>query len=477
MRWIFLLFAFITTISIVNAQETDQSNIDSIIVFDGSGSMWGQIDGTAKITIARDTLRSVLDSLPDQARLGLIAYGHNRKGDCNDIERMVPVGALSQNKAKISKAVEKISPRGKTPLSDAVKMAADDLKIGENSSSVILVTDGIETCEADPCALGNELAKFGINFKVHVIGFGLSEDEGKQVACLAENTGGKYLEASNASELSDALYNAVKEEPKPVSLAKNLSGTVSLDENSPPLTDKDGVRVFWSLIPLLGGEEFDIAALPQFKTRIEPGIYQIKARTNRGSTAVANIELSDDQLTEVNLVLGAGQIELNAVMENPNIKLSDTDFAWTVENTVTGEKFTEYRQSFVKVVPSGQYTATLQIKRMKTMSPGTIDLDVVTGEQVTGEIVAPTSKVLFRAFKADGSELKRFDIRFYLFKGSSTEDRSASVKMVIGGDPLYILPGEYSVRAEGQGADKGLVASKTVIIPPASDQIIDVHLP
>ena len=98
---------------------------------------------------------------------------------------------------------------GKTPLTAAVRQAAEALKYTEDKATVILITDGLETCEADPCALGKELEAAGVDFTAHVVGFGLTADEGKQVACLAENTGGKYIQASDAEALQDALVETV----------------------------------------------------------------------------------------------------------------------------------------------------------------------------------------------------------------------------------------------------------------------------
>lgn len=188
-----------------------------MIVMDGSGSMWGQIDGTAKMEIARTAFRDLLNGLPENAETGLMAYGHRRKGDCSDIELLqAPTGGTGE---ALKAAVDAISPRGKTPLSDAVRQAAETLKYEENSATVILVTDGIETCDVDPCALGESLEESGINFTAHVVGFGLSEQEGRQVACLAEETGGRYLEASDAGELSSAMTQvaaAVEAPPAPV---------------------------------------------------------------------------------------------------------------------------------------------------------------------------------------------------------------------------------------------------------------------
>ena len=186
--------------------ETPKGPMKVMVVMDSSGSMWGQIDGRSKRDIAREAVRAMVDSNPDLGSAGLIAYGHRRKGDCKDIELMRSPGAS----VPLADAVDKLVPVGKTPLTAAVETAAKALVIEENRATVILVTDGIETCDADPCAAGLSLEERGIDFTTHVIGFGLSADEGRQVACLAEETGGRYIEASNAGELSEALKSVAE---------------------------------------------------------------------------------------------------------------------------------------------------------------------------------------------------------------------------------------------------------------------------
>ena len=64
----------------------------TILVLDASGSMWGQIDGTAKIGIAQSVIGDLLESLPEDQALGLSAYGHRTRGDCTDIETLVEPG-------------------------------------------------------------------------------------------------------------------------------------------------------------------------------------------------------------------------------------------------------------------------------------------------------------------------------------------------------------------------------------------------
>ena len=191
-----------------------------IIVMDGSGSMWGQIDGRAKLEIARDTVAEVLSGLSADRELGLLAYGHREKGNCRDIELIVP--PQQNTSAAILSAVQSMRFLGKTPLTEAVRQAAEALRYTEEEATVVLVTDGLETCEADPCALGTELAQLGLRFTTHVVGFGLTKEEGAAVACLAENTGGRYIQASNAKGLADALNATVNAQEQPEAQAAPL---------------------------------------------------------------------------------------------------------------------------------------------------------------------------------------------------------------------------------------------------------------
>ncbi|MFB4204030.1 VWA domain-containing protein [Arhodomonas sp. KWT2] len=177
---------------------------NTVFVLDASGSMWGRIDGEPKIAIARRVLGDLIEARDPADVLGLVAYGHRRKGDCSDIEVLVEPGKGTG--AAIRKAVDGLSPKGKTPLSAAVRQAAETLKYREDRASVILISDGRETCDLDPCEVGRRLEETGVGFTAHVVGFGIEKaDTRDQLACLAESTGGRYLTADTANELSRAL--------------------------------------------------------------------------------------------------------------------------------------------------------------------------------------------------------------------------------------------------------------------------------
>ena len=204
MRLVHLVLSLLVSLFLLTAATAAER---AIVVLDGSGSMWAQIDGKARIEIARETLNEVLGGLPQDLELGFMSYGHRTKGDCSDIELMVPPAAGTAQ--QIIDAAASISPKGKTPISAAVKQAAEALGYTEEKATVILITDGIETCDADPCQIGTDLETAGIDFTAHVIGFGLSDEEGQEVACLAENTGGMYLPASGGAALIEALNSTV----------------------------------------------------------------------------------------------------------------------------------------------------------------------------------------------------------------------------------------------------------------------------
>jgi len=190
-----------------------------MLVLDASGSMWGRAEGRTKIEIAREVVRDLLADWQEGTHLGLAAYGHRRKGDCQDIETLLPVGAVRPE--EVQEAIDGLVPRGKTPIGDAVRHAARELRASEEPATVVLVSDGRETCDADPCALGSELERSGVDFTVHVVGFDVGEAESGELRCLAEETGGRYFTASSAESLLDALRRAIVEtrasapEPEP----------------------------------------------------------------------------------------------------------------------------------------------------------------------------------------------------------------------------------------------------------------------
>jgi Ca-activated chloride channel family protein len=236
----------------------------TIIVLDASGSMWGQIDGKPKLEIAREALSALLPTIPAETELGFMAYGHRQKGVCSDIELIVePAPGTGP---AIAEAAARMRFLGMTPLTESVRRAAEALRHTEEKATVVLITDGIETCNADPCALGRELAETGVDFTAHVVGFGLSEEEGRQVACLAENTGGQYIQAGDADALSEALTRTI------VAVATEADvDFVAIDQ--------DGTRLSVPLRFIVSGPDgadaLTLEGEGRASTELEPGDYRV----------------------------------------------------------------------------------------------------------------------------------------------------------------------------------------------------------
>lgn len=200
-------------LALLAAQPLAQAQTDAkstiLFILDGSGSMWARIDNDPKITIAKDVMIRLIQQLPDNVEAGLQVYGHRSKGDCNDIELMSPVG--KSDKSTLIQQIQSIQPQGKTPITGSLKLAGEQLKSTEEETTVVLISDGQETCEGDPCALMRELRGQGIKMQVHVVGFDVNQDERKQLVCIAEAGGGKYFTAQNTTQLKDALTEVRKE--------------------------------------------------------------------------------------------------------------------------------------------------------------------------------------------------------------------------------------------------------------------------
>ncbi len=266
--------------------QTDETPA-AILVLDGSGSMWGQIDGVNKIVIAREVISDMLDNLPSTQALGLTLYGHRTRGDCSDIETVIAPGLETRD--AIRTAVNEVNPRGRTPMTDAVVEAAHALRHTENAATVILVSDGIETCEADPCAIAAELEEAGISFTAHVIGFDVaSEPEARaQMQCIADNTGGQFLTADNAEELAAALEQ-VAVAPAPLPTEITFRAAVEPDMTAPvsPLT--------WEVLNTAGTQVVAPTQAPTITADLLPGGYQVQVlRMSEGTLHATTFMVED----------------------------------------------------------------------------------------------------------------------------------------------------------------------------------------
>ena len=191
---------------------------EAMFILDASGSMLGAAGSQTKIDAAKSVLAQVVPAVAPEVKIGLAAYGHRRPDDCADIEILVPPG--TEDRAAVLARIAAMQPQGMTPISAAVTQVADLLKGRDAETTIVLVSDGQETCGGDPCATVRTLKAAGVKFVMHVVGFDVTDEDQTQLACIAEAGGGKYFGAADAAGLLAALQAVRAEIAQKVEQAK-----------------------------------------------------------------------------------------------------------------------------------------------------------------------------------------------------------------------------------------------------------------
>lgn len=191
---------------------------EAVFIVDASGSMAGAAGGQAKIDAAKAVLAQVIPAVAPEVKIGLAAYGHRRENDCTDIEILAPPGNEDRN--ALLARVAAMQPKGMTPISAAITQVADRLKGRDAETTIVLVSDGQETCAGDPCAVVQALKTAGVKFVLHVVGFDVTDADKAQLECIAQAGGGKYFGAADGAALLAALQAVNAEIAQKVEQAK-----------------------------------------------------------------------------------------------------------------------------------------------------------------------------------------------------------------------------------------------------------------
>ena len=198
----------------------------TLIIYDSSNSMWGELGegGPRKYEAARKAVREFAEQTSQERPVGLRLYGHRRKDDCRDSSLVVPFATA--NAERIRSATENVRPTGQTPIHYSLEQALADF--GDRTGDILLVTDGIESCDADPCALLSEWRERGIRIRVHIVGLGLSEREKAAMQCLSDAAGTVFRDARSAAELRDSLSAAIESTSPPAPVDETPAPTPDL---------------------------------------------------------------------------------------------------------------------------------------------------------------------------------------------------------------------------------------------------------
>ena len=439
------LFLALLLVFFIPAASFCTENPLILYILDGSGSMWGRVEGKIKIQAAKEVMTTLIEETPEGIDCGIMVYGHRKKGDCSDIELIVPMGTL-QKDAAIQK-IKCITPKGKTPISDSITMAVNKLKDKEAASTIVLISDGIETCGKDPCAVVKKLKKSGIHFVMHVVGFNVKADAAEQLACIAEGGGGKYFSTNNATDLLAAM-NQIKESvvekkeiapPAPTPEPKAITQKVAKKTTSIRIKAKGPGTVkltydrwlkapcYWKLVdPETGEEKARFNGLDD--QLVPPGEYQIVWRQSQhesGEVTIGEvISVESRKTTEVMLKTGIRPVTPTWVKQ-PRF--------WGLRDPATMEVIAHFTLPEPQLVPSGEYDL---VWRQDEHGAGTLALESVNIQPDKLNDVELTT-----ALNPVPAEWVPKELRYWELRDVKTGNPAAHFRL--GLLPQLVAPGTY----------------------------------
>ncbi|MCC7527592.1 MAG: VWA domain-containing protein [Candidatus Melainabacteria bacterium] len=225
--------------------DKEAGPVNILILLDASFSMKEKLEGNMqKMDAAKMVLQQALARVPSDVNLGLRVFGQGYTGDpfmdCKQSALLVPLG--QGNRRSIIERVRQVHPYGLTPLEFALRQAAENDLAGLNGpKTLILISDGADTCGGNPCEFIKQLPRMGIKLKVDIVGLSLKHRPDDvmarhQLNCITETSGGKYYDANTAAQLIESISASVNKAisgrviMKPGVPATNIDTPVELQE-------------------------------------------------------------------------------------------------------------------------------------------------------------------------------------------------------------------------------------------------------
>src|SRR5918998_6058330 len=198
----------------IAAAQDPEERPSVLLVLDSSRSMRAPAgDGSgSRMEAARAAVDEVLDTVPEEAPLGLRVYGARVAGQgrakaCADTELVAPVEAGGRDALRARVAA--LEGKGRTPIGRSLLATPDDFPDDGRRHQVILVSDGLDNCAPpEPCAAARRVARRGVELSISVVGFALDEEARRQMRCIARVGGGTYVDANDTDKLREELLAA-----------------------------------------------------------------------------------------------------------------------------------------------------------------------------------------------------------------------------------------------------------------------------
>lgn len=188
------------------------SDINVMVILDASGSMASQVDSDTKMNVAKKAVAQFLTQVPAGVNTGLVVYGHkgsnaaaDKEISCSGIDEIIKLGA--NNSGNIISAMNSFNPRGWTPIAGSLNFARKLFveRGNRDENYLILVSDGIESCDGDALDAARELKSEVNHIELNVIGFADDNATKNFLQDIAYAAGASYSSAKNTSEIVKRL--------------------------------------------------------------------------------------------------------------------------------------------------------------------------------------------------------------------------------------------------------------------------------
>ena len=367
------------------------------------------------------------------------------------------VDVVSGTKSAVTQALKEIKPLGKTPLAYSAIQVIDKLRSTKLKATIILVTDGIESCDGDICDVITAAKKEGIDFRLHIIGFGIQGEQTGQLECAAKAGGGNYYDASDADGLGQVLTEATAttvDEPD-----KNLSVYVV----------KNGKPVDAYVKILVPGNTQSIRSVRTYADTgfvyVEPGVYNLEVKpleqSNVNALVISDVKISSGKIEHRSISFDGGKFKVTTLNNSePWDAVVNIYPAGKKESAARGRT---YGITKVYEVNPGIYDIVLQAMVIEGVDIKTRieNVEIKAGEDRNIDYVFKSGIAMIGA-KSPGGLVDAM-VKIKDVKSKEIVSTRRTYKDAGSNPRKFILsPGTYEVSVEGLGDHGGKVQKVTI---------------
>ncbi|MEO1609859.1 MAG: VWA domain-containing protein [Pseudomonadota bacterium] len=450
-----------------------------VIVIDGSGSMWGNLPGTSKskFTASSNALQETLKGLSNKPDIGLVAFGQKPRGGCNEVETLLEVQTYDPD--RISGAIKQINPQGRGPVVKGLNKAGKILDVSAPPRNIFIINDDPDNCNKDICAAAKSLKQRLPDIRVHALTLAPKQADKGAMACLAEVTGGRVIEAANAKEAVAGMQAIMADINRDGSAPSTAPGATAFEDNGTAkagalnlplkreravpntpglmlqaLLEENGAilqdGLMWKIIRLENNVEKVIKHTTESapSVALQPGRYSVALRT-AGLVRHQEIEVKEGRRTVAPFNLEVAAIALSSVLVEGGPRVEDAKFTISKIDGSTPDDvvWSGMAPRVPLIIKPGEYKLEVSAGRVSQSHA----FSASAGEQINLIVPLNAGYLKIKTTQLDQALLVNSSAVVSIQTDDPTKPSGRRlVARSIQANPNFLLdPGTYYVKAEG----------------------------